>query len=297
MILIDENSGTHNIISRRALNIKCLDNIQKSSFPSSSTSSNYLHGSRRCSKPRHCTETSSIPANRSIVAATLFGASSIRFAERRSSPRSYPKNFSTQNYRCCRSHAAHNACQRDPLEHSHDGQSSRFERSFHSSDMAETQFKASFNRDLQVKPGQTIHRKTTRCCWPLFESTRQGTRLMCRREKSNSSPRSDKTLNATTPWYSSSTDARLYAPWDNHAVCRTQHARWQGHRRLHAATQASRIYSFLTDHRCQDTHGSGLTSYRRQLWNTQTSTCSVMAEHVTRGSICILFRLPARGSI
>ena len=183
MILTDEDSGTHNIDCRRASNIEYLDNIEKSSFPGGSTSSNYLHGRRWCFEPGHCAEASSLPANHSTVAATLLGASSIRSGKRRSAPRSYSKNFSTQNYRRCRSHLAHNTYQCHTLEYSDYGQDSRFKRSHYSSDMAEAQFKASFNRDLQAKPGQTIHRKTTRCCWSLSKSARQGASLMCRRIK------------------------------------------------------------------------------------------------------------------
>ena len=41
-MIVDEDRGTHNIVFRRAFNVKHLDNVQKPSFSSSSASSNYF---------------------------------------------------------------------------------------------------------------------------------------------------------------------------------------------------------------------------------------------------------------
>ena len=77
---------------------------------------------------------------------------------------------------------------------------------------------------------------------------------------------------------SSPSNARLHATWDYDVIRRFKHARWSSYRRLYASPSASRIYSLFTTHQRQDSSISGLAPYRRQLWNTQASTRSEMAE-------------------
>src|ERR1700676_4675301 len=72
--------------------------------------------------------------------------------------------------------------------------------------------------------------------------------------------------------------ARPQRQWHNDLVRCVEHARWHGHWRLHAAASPSRVYSLPAADRCQDTTRSGLTSDRRQLWNSQTTSRPILAK-------------------
>ena len=277
-MLINEESGTYSAIFRRALNPQRLGRRTKIPVANDPARSNYLYGRRRGFESRHRTDSSNFPSNRSTLASTVPFASSGRSRKRCSAPWPISENYATQNQCCCRGNSSYNSCRCDPLEHANNGQSPRTERGQCSSHMAQTQFETASCRNFQAQPGQTIYRETARCRWSLFKSPRQSNRFMCRREKPDSGVGTHSSANALASGDSGPSNARLHATWDYDVIRRFKHARWSSDRRLYASPSASRIYSLFTTHQRQDSSISGLAPYRRQLWNTQASTRSEMAE-------------------
>ena len=277
-MFIDEKSRAYSVITRRADNAQCLGQRTKISVTNGSTRSNCLFGCRRYFESGYCPETSNFSSYRSTLAPAVPIPSSRGAKERCPTTRQIPKNYTAENQRCCSCHSSHDPRRCDSLEHANNGQGSRFERGNRSSYMAQAQFETAPCRNLQTQSGQTLYRKIARCCRPIFESTGQSDRLLCRREESNPSIRTHTNLDASTPGRYGSSDTRLYTTRDNNVIRSFKHARWTGYRRLHASPSASRVHSVLTAYQCQDSARSGLTPDRRQLWNTQTPTCSKMAE-------------------
>ncbi len=61
------------------------------------------------------------------------------------------------------------------------------EQRHHSSNLEATQFEAPFDRNVQAKSRQTVHRKIARCRGPLLEPSRQSFGSLRRRKKPDSS--------------------------------------------------------------------------------------------------------------
>ncbi len=70
----------------------------------------------------------------------------------------------------------------------------------------------------------------------------------------------------------------IFAARHDHSICRFEHARWNRHRRLYAASQTSGVYKVSTDPQRQNSFGFNAPSDCRQLWNTQTSTGSKLVK-------------------
>jgi len=275
---MNELSGTHNVIPQRASDFERLVQRKEFSFPHGSTRSHCLHGRRWPIESGHRQTATHLPAYGSIMATTVFITSPVGPAKRCAPPRSNTENPSTQNRRGCCRHATQQACQCNPLEHAQHGRGSRIKSIHRDAHLETTQPKTAFDRDIQTQQRQTFFREAPRCGRPLSKPSRQSTNLMCRREKSNPSIRTHKTLNTITPRHCGPTNTRLYTPWNDNFIRGFKHDRWQSHRRLHAPAPTSRIHSVFAIDQCQDSNGFGSTSYCRQLRNSQTCSREGMAE-------------------
>ena len=145
-------------------------------------------------------------------------------------------------------------------------------------DMATAQSQATSCRDIQTQSRQAVCRETSRYRWAISQSARQSTGLVCRRKESDPSSRPNATFITFTPRPSGASDTRLYTARNDNFIRCLEHARWKGHRRLHAQTPASRIYPVLTTRKCQNPAGFGFASYRRQLWCSQAPTGHKLAQ-------------------
>jgi len=277
-MLIDEKSRTHSTILRRALNAQYLGQRTKIPFANDPARSNYLHGRRRRLESGYCARASNFPSNRSTLASAISFASSGRTRKRCPASWPVPEDHTAQNQCCRRSDSSYSSCRCDSLEYADNGQSPRIERGYYSSYMAQAQFEAASCRNFQAQPGQAIYREAARYRRPLFKSSGQSNRFLCRREKPNSSIRTHPPVNIFTSGNSCPSNTRLYTARNYNIICRFKYARWTSYRRLYASPSASRIYSFFATHQCQDSTGSGLAPYRRQLWNTQAPMRSKMAK-------------------
>ena len=277
-MLMNELSRTHNVIIRRTPDVERLVQREKFSFPYGSTRSHCLHGCQWTLESRHRQRATHLTAYGSTMAATVFITSPVGSTERCAPPWSNTKNPSTQNRRGCCRHITWQACQCNPLEHAQHGRGPGI-KSIHRDAYLETaQSETTFDRDIQTQQRQTFFRKTPRCGRSLSKSSRQSFDLMCRREKSNPGIRTHKTFNTDAPRYCGPSDTRLHTTWDDNFIRGFKHDRWQSHRRLHAATPTSRIYSIFAIDQCQDSNGFGPASYCRQLRNSQTCSREGMAE-------------------
>src|SRR5512144_880852 len=73
-------------------------------------------------------------------------------------------------------------------------------------------------------------------------------------------------------------DPRLQTARYHYAVCGLEYARWQGHRRLHAASSAPGVHPFPQQDRSRNTPWVGLALDRRQLWDAQASPSQILVE-------------------
>ena len=273
-----EISGTHYIISQRTLCYRRMVDGKKFLISPCSTRPDYPDGSRRYLKSGYRQRTSHFPSDRSALASAVFISSFNRARKGCSASWTQAAHSTAKNQCHYRGHSSYDAAQCNTLEHTQYGQSFGCQQGNGMPDMATAQSQAASCRNIQTQPRQAICRKTPRCRWIVSQSAKQSAGLMCRRKKSDSSPRPNPAFTTLAPRYSSAPDARLYTARNNNFIRRLKYARRENHRRLHAPASASRIYPVLTTYKCQNPTRFRFTSYRRQLWYSQASASFEMAQ-------------------
>src|SRR3990172_7484835 len=278
MLCIHEGGRSHNVVPRRTNHSRQMDDGTKLSVPGSPARTNYPDGRRWHFEPGHCPHSQDFSTHCATLAATLFGPSASWIGKGRPSSRPHSTDFLSQGERCHPCNVALHPSQRDPLECAQLGQGARPQQRHDSSHLEATQLEAPSDRNIPAQPRQTVRRKTPRCRRPLLEPSRQSIGALRRREKPDSSSGSNATSVAIEARYPSPPKSRLQAPRNHHPFRSPQHARRQGHRRLHAAPPVSGIYSVSPTHQRPDATRSGPTPDRRQLWDAQTSPRPFVAE-------------------
>ena len=298
-----EISGTNYIVSRRMLDHRRMVNLpdyviqaggKKFSLPSCSTRPDYPDGGRRDSKPRYWPKNFIFlvrPFSSGVSGFCFFACpGSKRMLRVLGASRAFnsEKSMLLSRLPSIRRHPmpCPNSSGGDALEHTQYGQGFGRQQSNGMPDMATAQSQATSCRDIQTQSRQAVCRETSRYRWAISQSARQSTGLVCRRKESDPSSRPNATFITFTPRPSGASDTRLYTARNDNFIRCLEHARWKGHRRLHAQTPASRIYPVLTTRKCQNPAGFGFASYppersragRRQLWCSQAPTGHKLAQ-------------------
>lgn len=294
---MNEYNRTDHPYSTRRSHYQPLGTRETFSFATRATSANYPVGSQRGFQSRYCPSFGYFPANRSMMARTFFSAPLSWFRERRSSSGTDSKDSAQESYRHRQCHSADNASERDTLEYPQYGQSTESQQCDHPTYLERTQYKTSFVQNIQTQPRQTVRRETLRYSWALYESAGQVDCLLCGRKKSDPSTRTDATITAYATRYSCQTNSRLYTSWHHHVICSLKHARGHSARRLHAPPSTSGIYQIPADYRHKNSAGFGSSSDSGQLWNTQTSQSSIMAQTTSSFSIAFYAHIQFLGKL
>ena len=290
-----EISGTNYIVSRRMLDHRRMVNLpdyiiqaggKKFSLPSCSTRPDYPDGGRRYSKSGYRQRTSYFSSDRSALASAVSVSSPVRARKGCSASWAQAAHSTAKNQCYYRGYPPYDAtrCPARIVQAGTHWSTRSMAKALGVSkatvcpDMATAQSQATSCRDIQTQSRQAVCRETSRYRWAISQSARQSTGLVCRRKESDPSSRPNATFITFTPRPSGASDTRLYTAWNDNFIRCLEHARWKGHRRLHAQTPASRIYPVLTTRKCQNPAGFGFASYRRQLWRSQAPTGHKLAQ-------------------
>ena len=273
-----ENRSAHYIVPRRTFDAGYMGTGKKPPLATGAACTNYSDGCRRHAESRYCSRSGCHQANGPALAATLFGFSTCRTGKGRSSSWSYPPNYPEKNSGSGRSHSAYNPTPCNSLEYPQHGKGPGTQRSHDTANMETAQPQTPFAQNLQTQSRQTLRREALRCCWSLPQSSRQIAGLVRRREESNPSSRPNSARFADEEGPLWNHDARLQTQRHDHFICSPQHARRQGHRRLHAAPSASGVYPFPQENRRRDPGRARPPFDRGQLRHPQASPRKVLAK-------------------
>ena len=275
---MNEHIGTNYSFSTRKRDHKSLGAWEKYSSTTCATSTDYSISVPGSFQPSHSRRVKHIPPNRPIMAGSLSFFPIIRFRERCSSSRTLSKDFSEESYGNCKCYFAYETFRRNSLEYSQHGKNTGCQRCQRQAYMEAAQSETSSDQNVQTQPGQAVHRETSRYCWSLYEPARQSNCLLRRRKEPNSSVGTYSTIITHAARYSSPANTRLYASWHDNVICCLKYARWYCDRGLYAAPQTPGVHQISTNYQYKNSARFSPSFNCRQLWDAQTSTCSIMAQ-------------------
>ena len=273
-----ENRSARYIVPRGTFHAGYVGTRKKPSTESGAAGTDYSDGCRRYAEPRDRSPFGYQQANGTALATTLFGFSTGGVAKGCSPSRSYPQNQPQKNSGRGRSHSAYHPARCNSLEHPKHGKGPRAERSNDPANMETAQPQTSFGQNLQAQSRQTLRREALRRGWPLSQPSRQVAGLVCGREEPNPGFGSNPARFADEKRPLCNHDARLQTQWNDYFICSPQHARRQGHWRLHATSSASGVYPFSQEDRRRDSCWVGSALDCGQLRHAQTSPRKVLAQ-------------------